>query len=132
MKNNYIYKSLYRAVCAMSFIIILTNIASAQPCTNPPTANAGSNSSVCAGQNYTLAGSIGGGANSATWSTSGTGTFSPNDVFGTATTYIPSAADITAGSVSITLTTDDPDGAADCIPAVSSFTLTINALLQRR
>ena len=93
-------------------------------CTNPPTANAGSNASVCVGQNVTLSGSIGGGANNATWTTSGTGTFSPSANVLTAT-YIPSSADYSAGSVTLTLTTD---ATAPCTAASSSITATFNAL----
>jgi hypothetical protein len=93
-------------------------------CTNPPTANAGSNASVCVGQNVTLSGSIGGGANNATWTTSGTGTFSPSANVLTAT-YIPSSADYAAGSVTLTLTTD---ATAPCTAASSSITASFNAL----
>lgn len=95
-------------------------------CPNPATANAGSNAAICSNLTYTLGGSIGGGASSATWSTSGTGSFTPTDTFGVATAYVPSPADITAGSVVITLTTDDPDGAGSCVAATASFTLTIH------
>lgn len=95
-------------------------------CPNPPTASAGANATICEGTNYTLGGTIGGGATSATWSSSGTGTFNNSGVFGSATTYTPSGADITAGSVVITLTTDNPGGS--CTPAVSNLTLTIKPL----
>ena len=94
------------------------------PCTTPAYADAGVNASICSGD-YTLGGSISGSATSATWSTSGTGTFNPSNAFGTATSYTPSPADITAGSVTITLTTDDPDGAGICVPGIGSMTLTI-------
>ena len=93
-------------------------------CTNPPTASASATASVCAGLTYTLNGSIGGGATSGTWSTSGTGSFN-NTAYGVGTTYTPSAADAAAGSVTLTLTTDDPFG--PCVAASASTTLTINA-----
>ena len=127
MKNNYTIKCLVK----YSFVVMMLTIGTtvlAQPCTLAPTSNAGTDAGICANGFYTLGGSIGGSATSATWSTSGTGTFSPDSQFGTATTYTPSAADISAGSITITLTTDDPDGAGDCLPASSSLTLTINAL----
>ena len=64
------------------------------------TANAGGNISVCSGSDYTIHGSA---TNYATvsWTTSGTGTF----IDGTTLTpvYQPSAADLTAGSVTITM-----------------------------
>ncbi len=95
-------------------------------CATPATANAGPDNSICSGLSYTLAGtSIGGPATTATWSTTGTGTFSPSTTWTSpaGTTYIPSAADSAAGSVTITLTTDDPPGA--CPASSASMTLTI-------
>jgi hypothetical protein len=66
-----------------------------------PTANAGGDQTVCASSpNVTLAGSVTG-ATSQSWSSSGTGTFSPNSTALNAT-YTPSAADIVAGSVTLT------------------------------
>src|SRR5207244_12972330 len=55
-----------------------------------------------------LAGAIGGGAATATWS-GGAGTFSPNASTLNAT-YTPNAAEIAAGGVTLTLTTNDPAG----------------------
>ena len=77
---------------------------------NPPaTATANDDQTICAGSTVQLAGSVGGGASSGTWSTSGTGSFAPNA--GTLNAvYTPSAADETAGTVTLTLTTNDPDG----------------------
>lgn len=90
---------------------------------NPrPTANAGIDATICSGSTYTLGGSIGGGATSLTWTTSGSGTFS-NATSATAT-YTPSAADITAGSVTLTLTTNDPAG--PCPSVSDAMVLTIN------
>ncbi|MCX6314316.1 MAG: fibronectin type III domain-containing protein [Sphingobacteriales bacterium] len=86
------------------------------------TANAGTPQSICAGNTVTLAGTIGGGASSATWS-GGLGTFSPN-----ATTldavYTPTAGEITAGAVTLTLTTDNPAG--PCGAVTSNMTITIS------
>lgn len=90
---------------------------------NPaPTVAAGANATICAGSTYTLAGSMGGGATSITWTTSGTGTFS--SATSTTAVYTPSAADITAGSVVLTITTNDPAG--PCNAVTSTMTLTIN------
>ena len=96
------------------------------PCANPATASAGANATICGGT-YTLGGSIGGGASSATWSTSGDGTFDSN-VFGTGTMYTPGAGDIALGTATITLTTDDSDGAGSCVAGVSSLTLTVGTV----
>src|SRR5439155_1439950 len=67
--------------------------------------------------NLLLHGLVGGGATTGNWSTSGTGTFTPGAPnTGLNPTYTPSAADIAAGSVTLTLTTNDPAGPC---PAVS-------------
>lgn len=87
-------------------------------------ANAGNDAEVCAGDpDVTLNGSVSGAALSGTWS-GGTGTFNPNANTLNAT-YTPSAAEIAAGSVTLTLTTNDPAGS--CGPANDTMTITINA-----
>jgi gliding motility-associated-like protein len=73
-----------------------------------PTANAGSAQYVCSGESITLAGTIGGTATSGTWS-GGSGTFAPNNTTLNAV-YTPTASEYAAGSVILTLTTDDPAG----------------------
>ena len=88
------------------------------------TVSAGPNQTVCYDSpTVTLAGSIGGAASSATWS-GGAGTFVPDNTTLNAT-YTPTAGEITAGTVTLTLTTDDPPGV--CGPVSSSMTITINA-----
>ncbi|MFN8346834.1 MAG: proprotein convertase P-domain-containing protein [Spirosomataceae bacterium] len=72
------------------------------------TALAGPDQFVCAtSPSVTLAGSFSGSAATATWS--GAGTFSPNNTTLNAV-YTPSAAEILAGTATLTLTTDDPAG----------------------
>ncbi len=66
-----------------------------------PTAAAGANADVCETDSYTLSGAATNQA-SVLWTTSGTGTFDDDAILGA--TYTPSAADITAGSVALTLT----------------------------
>ncbi|GAB3575985.1 hypothetical protein GCM10027345_12060 [Hymenobacter daeguensis] len=61
----------------------------------------------CGQTPYQLAGTIAGTATGATYTTSGTGTFSPNANTLNAT-YTPSAADVAAGTVTITLTPTGP------------------------
>ncbi len=73
-----------------------------------PTANAGSTQRICSGSGITLSGSIGGSAASGTWS-GGNGVFSPNSTTLNAV-YTASNAEFTAGSVTLTLTTNDPAG----------------------
>lgn len=88
-----------------------------------PTVNAGGDLSICAGGTANLLGIIGGGASTATWSTSGTGTFDNNTLLNAV--YTPSPADTLAGSVILTLTTDDPPGL--CTSQTSQLTLTIGS-----
>jgi gliding motility-associated-like protein len=86
-----------------------------------PTVSAGADQTICAGEPATLNGSIGGSATSATW-TGGTGTFSPNNTTLTAR-YTPSAAEIAAGTVTLTLTTNV---SGKCPVKESKTTITIN------
>ncbi|MBI2967289.1 MAG: gliding motility-associated C-terminal domain-containing protein [Bacteroidetes bacterium] len=74
----------------------------------PPTANAGSDATVCSGSNYTLSGTRGGSATSSLWTTSGDGGFGDATLLTTA--YTPGVTDISMGNVTLTLTTDDPVG----------------------
>jgi hypothetical protein len=85
------------------------------------TANAGPDAAFCGGDIVTLGGSIGGSATSSLWTTSGDGTF--DDATLPAATYTPGSADIAAGTVTLTLTTDDPAG--DCAAASDDVVLTI-------
>ncbi len=88
------------------------------------TVNPGVAQQVCAGNTIQLNGSIGGSATSGSWS-GGTGTFTPN-VNALNAIYTPSPAEVTAGSVILTLTSNDPDGAGPCSAVNSNLTITIN------
>ncbi len=76
------------------------------------TVDAGPDQAVPAGNPINLAGTIGGGATSVTWSSNGTGVF--DDVTSLNAVYTPSAADILAGSIILILSTNDPDGPGPC------------------
>lgn len=90
---------------------------------NPlPTANAGIAQTICIGSTATLAGTVGGAATSGIWS-GGAGTYSPSNTDLNAI-YTPTTAEETAGSVTLTLTSDDPVG--PCPVATSTMTITIN------
>jgi hypothetical protein len=78
-----------------------------------PSAVAGPDQAVCSSSQISIVGSIDGSATSATWSTTGTGTFANSNSL--TSTYSPSAADISVGSVILTLTTNDPAGACSSI-----------------
>ncbi|MBK7410672.1 MAG: hypothetical protein IPJ40_23035 [Saprospirales bacterium] len=94
-----------------------------------PIVFAGEDTKVCEGDVLnlaTLGASIianGSGVTSGTWSTTGTGTFQPDINFPPgATTYVPSAADVAAGHVTIKLTSGDPSG--PCSSVSDAFVLT--------
>ena len=87
-----------------------------------PTVSAGSDDAVCGNNNYTLTGASASNYSTLTWSTSGTGTFSNTTMVNPV--YYPSAADITSGSVILTLTATS---LAPCnTTAADQMTLTFN------
>jgi gliding motility-associated-like protein len=87
------------------------------------TVNAGPDVASCNGSAVTLNGSFGGDAASASWTTSGNGTFgNPSSAV---TTYTPGSADIAAGTVTLTLTTNDPPGS--CTQVSDQATVNISA-----
>ncbi len=92
-------------------------------CTNPPTANAGVDKTICYNATSSIAGSIGGAATSQTWS-GGTGTYSPSNT-SLNITYTPSASEIAAGFARLFLTTNDPDGGGPCIAAIDTVNISI-------
>ncbi len=116
---NAVYTPTVAEAAAGTVTLIFTSNDPAGPCSavidqmtitinQLPTANAGSSQSVCSGSSITLAGLIGGSATSGTWG-GGAGTYSPNASTLNAV-YTPTAAEYIAGSVALTLTTDDPIG----------------------
>jgi hypothetical protein len=88
------------------------------------TAYAGVDTSICSGNSYKLSGSVGGGASGLTWTSNGTGTFDDNT--SASATYFPSTADISSGSVILTITSNDPAG--PCNAASDDMTLIINPI----
>lgn len=86
-----------------------------------PTANAGADGSTCGTTPYVLSGSIGGSATSVTWTTSGTGTFSSTTSL--TPTYTPSAADVMAGTVTLTMTTNNPAGSCNAVSDAMVLTM---------
>ena len=85
-----------------------------------PTAYAGIDDNVCEGSTYTLSGTSATNNASVSWATTGTGTFSGGTTL--TPTYTPSAADIAAGNVTLTLTVL---GNSPCSDATSAMVLTI-------
>ncbi len=90
-----------------------------------PLVNAGSDITICAIDTAFLGGSFGGSAASITWS-GGAGTF--ENINSINSYYIPSAAEKSAGSVILTITTNDPDGGGPCGPVNDNVTIFINTL----
>ncbi len=83
-----------------------------------PTVNAGSDIYVCQDTAYIpLFGSVTV-AQDGVWSTTGTGTFSPDDTLSHGAQYIPSPLDTSNGSVKLYLTTI---GVGNCIPTLDSI-----------
>src|SRR4030095_15688948 len=116
---NAIYTPSAADITAGSVTLTITSNDPAGPCPavsdskiltiNPAaTVNAGADGVICAGSTYTLAGTSGGSTTLITWTSSGTGTFNDNNLL--TATYTPSAADITAGSITLTITTNNPAG----------------------
>src|SRR5207244_3381486 len=90
--------------------------------TSDATANAGADQSICYTATAIMAGSIGGGATSSTWSTNGDGAFDNTSLLNAV--YSPGPSDITSGTVTFTLTTNDPAG--PCVATSDSMVLTVS------
>ncbi|MEI8048077.1 MAG: SBBP repeat-containing protein, partial [Bacteroidota bacterium] len=83
-------------------------------------ANAGADGSTCGTNPFSLSGATAVGATLYLWSTTGTGGFSDPNILNP--TYTPSAADVSAGSVTLTLT---PSSGTACIGLPDAMQLTI-------
>src|SRR5258706_1464241 len=130
---NAIYTPSAAEITAGTLTLTLTTDDPAGPCPSvndqmivtidpAATVNAGADQTICAGSTVTLAGTIGGSATVGTWS-GGAGAFAPNATTLNAV-YTPSAAEVTAGTVTLTLTTDDPPGL--CPAVFDNMVITIN------
>ncbi len=81
---------------------------------DPATVNAGpATAIICSNIVYNTAGTFGGGASSVTWTTSGNGTF--GDTSDPTTTYTFGSTEITSGTVTLTLTTNNPTGPCNAV-----------------
>ena len=89
--------------------------------TAAPTADAGVDDAICEGNDYTLNGTATNN-NGLLWTSSGDGTFSNASVLNPV--YTPGPADITAGSVDLTLTVN---GNSPCANINDVVTITISA-----
>ena len=110
-------------VCAAGADDILIHINRA------PTVNAGPDFEVCEVDIVNLNGSMGGSTGSITWTGGLGGTFSNANSL--TSTYTLTAADIAAGGVTFTITSNDPDGTGlpgPCAPATDQVFVKINKL----
>ncbi|MBI4929429.1 MAG: PKD domain-containing protein, partial [Bacteroidetes bacterium] len=90
--------------------------------TDAPTANAGADQTLCANNDTViLNGSVNAAASGGIWISSGTGTFSPDNL-SLSTTYIPDATDTLNGSVTIVLVTT---GIGTCLADTDTVIVTI-------
>ncbi len=90
------------------------------------TVNAGNDFSICAGEQASISATLGGSSSTILWTTSGSGTFLNATI--PSTSYIPSANDISWGSIYLIATTNDPDGSGPCVYAIDSVLLSIHPL----
>lgn len=89
-----------------------------------PVVNAGADMAVCENQNLVITSASATGYSTMIWTTSGSGTFSNNSIVNPV--YFPSAGDIAAGTVTLTLTCTGP---APCNTMFSdNMVLTINSV----
>ena len=86
--------------------------------------NPGDDAESCSNEGYVLSGEITGGIGLGTWTTTGDGTFEDDRDLNTV--YTPGPEDITAGTVDLILTSDDPDGDGPCTNDADFMVLTIN------
>ncbi len=119
--SNTTYNSFFNLTFSTECISAATRTPVQVNVTQPATATLPvSTDATCGSSPYQLAGTVGGSATTGTYTSSGTGTFSPNATTLNAT-YTPSAADIAAGSATITLTAT----ASPCAPATATLALSI-------
>lgn len=95
-------------------------------CASPPSTSAGVDQTICEGEIVSLVAIIGGSATTIIWNTSGDGNF--DNANSLTPQYTPGTNDITTGTVILTATTDDPDGAGNCTAISDDLMLTIEAI----
>ncbi len=89
-----------------------------------PTVYAGADKVICEGDSAHLTdATLGGSASSITWS-GGSGTFVPDNTTLDAS-YIPASSEV-GTEVTLTITTDDPDGSGPCSPVSDQVKITVN------
>lgn len=86
---------------------------------------AGNDTVICENEILNLSSAtLSGSATSVTWTTSGDGSFDNSSAI--QPVYTPGAADISNGSVFLTVTTNDPDNTGPCVPVSDQIQVSIN------
>ena len=88
----------------------------------PATVNAGADISTCGLGTLTLTGAMGGSASATTWSGTYAGSFS--SLSNPSGTYTPNSSEI-GSTLTLTLTTNDPDGSGPCAAAADNVDITV-------
>ncbi|HEV7350573.1 SdrD B-like domain-containing protein [Telluribacter sp.] len=109
------------AGCYSSPAVVTVNI-SACDCQLAYTVDAGADQEICPGETVTVTAVVTGAATGVTWSSNGSGTFANGSSL--TAVYTPSSADLAAGVVVLTATTNDPEG--DCKPKMDAIKVIIN------
>lgn len=92
--------------------------------TPAPLVNAGIGQSICSTGSATLNGSVSAGATTGVWTTSGSGVFNPSSSTLNAS-YLPSASDVAAGTVTLTLTSTNN---GNCFPVQDTIIINIKQI----
>jgi hypothetical protein len=108
----------------LQYFLIKTDSAGNIAASVPPLSSAGPNGAICAGDSFLLSGATAANYNTLRWTSSGSGYFSDTTLLNPR--YFPSQADITAGSVILTLRAI----ALGHPQSISSCTLSIHPLPQ--
>jgi gliding motility-associated-like protein len=119
-------------VAADSILLFFTSVGSLFACpdnqdttviyfTDPPEVNPGSDQAICTSENeVNLTGAVNGATNTGTWTTNGTGSFSPT-ADNPVTDYLISSSDISNGSLTLVLTSSNN---GNCLAVNDSIELT--------
>ena len=111
-------------VCSNNFTIEI--VVEDCGCATPATVSIDPINPICENETISLNAVLGGSASTVTWMTAGDGTY--DNTMSSSPVYTPGVADIAVGTVTLTATTDDPDGIGICTAGTSTVTLVINSL----
>jgi hypothetical protein len=90
------------------------------------TVTVGADQTICSTETVVLDAILGGSASSGSWTSSSSGSSGFNNANAANTVYTPSATDLSNGFVTLTFTTNDPDGGGPCSTVSDDLLVTIN------